>query len=298
MKPQATHRHGLACFIVTIWALLPFDQIPQMASGAIFASRLAHDKQRTLHSQAMLINEQLESNEISSALLIPKQVVNHYAGADNHNNDHYSTAAKSHQNSDSERPKEAGHGDQTPIRSKPIKSDRSLQLQSPRMIHETATGGHDNHLLEQRQLEQAKQEAPIESGKGQVDHVLKLFKRLEGQFVEQVLRQRIVDKDHLLMEKWLVDNINDLHRELKQTELDFEHYVQVTKNILAQNEQQLRRQLARASSVPLWQPIETTLGNDYATIQHHSMATANGQHLARQQHHHHLEKLLLAGQTK
>lgn len=39
--------------------------------------------------------------------------------------------------------------------------------------------------------------------------------------------------DHLLMEKWLVDNIKDLHRELKQTESDVEHYVQVTKSIMS-----------------------------------------------------------------
>lgn len=39
-----------------------------------------------------------------------------------------------------------------------------------------------------------------------------------------------------MMEKWLVDNIKDLHRELKQTESDFEHYLKVTKSLFAKNE--------------------------------------------------------------
>lgn len=39
--------------------------------------------------------------------------------------------------------------------------------------------------------------------------------------------------DHLMLMdmnrkfNWLTDNINDLHRELKQTENDLEHYIQV-----------------------------------------------------------------------
>lgn len=47
--------------------------------------------------------------------------------------------------------------------------------------------------------------------------------------------QRVAEKsaDHLIIENWLIDNINDLHRELKQTENDFEHYVQITRNMLA-----------------------------------------------------------------
>lgn len=44
-------------------------------------------------------------------------------------------------------------------------------------------------------------------------------------------RQR--EDDHLMLENWLIDNINDLHRELKQTENDFEHYLHITKNMLA-----------------------------------------------------------------
>lgn len=85
---------------------------------------------------------------------------------------------------------------------------------------------------------------------------------LQKQFVEQVIKQRIADGDHLLMEKWLVDNINDLHRELKQTEMDFEHYVQVTKNILARkdlehNNYVLKRHLALQTSLPLSIPLRT-----------------------------------------
>lgn len=47
-----------------------------------------------------------------------------------------------------------------------------------------------------------------------------------------------------LREKWLIDNVNDLHRELKQTENDFEHYFQVTKRMIALNEQRIRQQVA------------------------------------------------------
>lgn len=95
----------------------------------------------------------------------------------------------------------------------------------------------------------------------------KQIQLLRAGFVEQVIRQRVADKDHLLMEKWLVDNINDLHRELKQTELDFEHYVQVTKNILAKNELQLKRELTRQTSLPLWSavPISGAGLTDYDT---------------------------------
>lgn len=68
-------------------------------------------------------------------------------------------------------------------------------------------------------------------------------KQLKEQLLDQKLQHQMVEKDHQMMEKWLVDNINDLHRELKQTELDFEHYVQVTKRMLVKNERQIRQQV-------------------------------------------------------
>lgn len=90
---------------------------------------------------------------------------------------------------------------------------------------------------------------------------LKIVTQLKQRFVEQVIRQRMADKDHLLMEKWLVDNINDLHRELKQTEMDFEHYVQVTKRIFLENndeQAELKRQLAARTSLTLSVPLTTS----------------------------------------
>lgn len=72
---------------------------------------------------------------------------------------------------------------------------------------------------------------------------LKLYTQLQEQLVEHTIRQRVAENDHFLMEKWLVDNINDLHRELKQTESDFEHYTKVTKEIIAQNERLIKQQL-------------------------------------------------------
>lgn len=92
---------------------------------------------------------------------------------------------------------------------------------------------------------------------GHTQQCSKLLRQLQDQLIDQVIRQRVAEKDHLLMEKWLVDNVNDLHRELKQTEMDFEHYVQVTKNILAQNESHLKRQLAISTSLPLFAPLQT-----------------------------------------
>mgnify|MGYP006965680584 CR=1 FL=1 len=86
---------------------------------------------------------------------------------------------------------------------------------------------------------------------------VKMLKQLQEQFIDLVMRQRVSEKDHLLMEKWLVDNINDLHRELKQTESEFEHYIQVTKNIMTQNERRLKQQVAEAMSLPLHIPIPT-----------------------------------------
>lgn len=81
------------------------------------------------------------------------------------------------------------------------------------------------------------------------DENLRLYNQLQHQLLEQAMRQRVAEKDHLMMEKWLVDNINDLHRELKQTESDFEHYVQVTKEILAQNDIRLKQQVAATVSL-------------------------------------------------
>lgn len=85
--------------------------------------------------------------------------------------------------------------------------------------------------------------------------LMKWFEHLQRQFMQQVLRERVAEKDHLLMQKWLVDNINDLHRELKQTESDFEHYVQVTKGLMLTSEQRLKQELARATKLPLSIPI-------------------------------------------
>lgn len=68
------------------------------------------------------------------------------------------------------------------------------------------------------------------------------IRQIREDLSDQIKSQRLNEKDHLMTQKWLVDNINDLHRELKQTEMDFEHYVQVTKSILANNEHKLRLQ--------------------------------------------------------
>lgn len=88
------------------------------------------------------------------------------------------------------------------------------------------------------------------NGINQHHECVRCLRKLEEQLLAQSVRQRMVEKDHLIMERWLVDNIKDLHRELKQTETDLEHYVQVTKSILAQSESQIRQQLALALSQP------------------------------------------------
>lgn len=116
----------------------------------------------------------------------------------------------------------------------------------------------------------------------QASECMEMMRALQGQFVAQVIKQRVADQDHLMMEKWLVDNINDLHRELKQTEMDFEHYVEVTKNILARSEleernAQLKRQLALQTTLPLSIPLQTS-----------------DEHVDYRHHHRHLTKLLLA----
>lgn len=77
-------------------------------------------------------------------------------------------------------------------------------------------------------------------------------KQLEKKITEEEQRQQVAEKDHLIMQKWLVDNINDLHRELKQTETDFEHYVQVTKKMMAQNEFHMMQQML--ATIPLGTP--------------------------------------------
>lgn len=78
-----------------------------------------------------------------------------------------------------------------------------------------------------------------------------LVKQLRKQMLDQEIRNRATEEDHRRMEQWLVDNINDIHRELKQTELDFEHYAQVTKIILAKNEHQIRQQVASIAMQPM-----------------------------------------------
>lgn len=125
------------------------------------------------------------------------------------------------------------NGESAPPSRRPITEDSKTAQTS-------ATTDKDNELINRQHLE-----------------LTKWFDNLQQQFVQQVLRQRVAEKDHLMMQKWLVDNINDLHRELKQTESDFEHYVQVTKSLLlAGNEQRLmKQQLARATRLPLSIPI-------------------------------------------
>lgn len=118
----------------------------------------------------------------------------------------------------------------------------------------------------------------------------KILEALQQQFVEQVIKQRVVDADHLLMEKWLVDNVNDLHRELKQTEMDFEHYVQVTKKMLAHNDLErdnylLKRELAMQTALPLSFPLRTI-----AVHQEQDSSVAHNHHNRQ-----HLRKLLLSG---
>jgi len=102
------------------------------------------------------------------------------------------------------------------------------------------------------------------------------LQQLEQQLVQQAIGQRVSEKDHLLMESWLVDNIKDLHRELKQTETDFEHYVQVTKNILLRNENQLKRQLAQATSLPLSLQLQVAQWQASPPEQSHRRSLAAG----------------------
>ena len=104
-----------------------------------------------------------------------------------------------------------------------------------------------------KQLQQTKSAASQQS----YSSLARLIGQLQRELLDQVIKQRMVEKDHLLMERWLVDNVNDLHRELKQTEGDFEHYMRVTKNIFLRNEAQLKRQLALATSLPLSIQLQT-----------------------------------------
>lgn len=99
----------------------------------------------------------------------------------------------------------------------------------------------------------------------------KWVKLINEEIERQSKRMKASEEDHSIMQKWLVDNINDLHRELKQTEMDFEHYVQVTKNILASNERQLKLQkqfsLTTTSRGLLAQNQPLTLMNVPTTIE-------------------------------
>ena len=127
-------------------------------------------------------------------------------------------------------------------------------------------------------------------GQQQQEDSLKILHALQKQFVEQVIRQRVIDQDHLMMEKWLVDNINDLHRELKQTEMDFEHYVRVTKNILAANElenrnDQLKRQLALQTALPLSIAFRHTEPAHHHY--HHQQQQQQQQHIHSNHYHDH-----------
>lgn len=115
---------------------------------------------------------------------------------------------------------------------------------------------HDNEKF-------LKTKTSVHSDKQHRDESFRWFKKLQEQLLDQSMRQGNLDKDHLMMERWLVDNINALHSELKQTETDLEHYVQVTKNILVQNEAQLRNQLASALS----QPVPSKTGRYRAVIE-------------------------------
>lgn len=98
-----------------------------------------------------------------------------------------------------------------------------------------------------------------------------VFNQWQNQLVQS---QLLAQRDHELREKWLIDNINDLHRELKQTEGDFEHYFQVTKDLIARNEARMNSHvnniLARtntyAGPFPVVAPIPVTITNHH---QHH-----------------------------
>ena len=264
-----------------IWSL---DQVWQPALGATFSLAAAsHNKKVAEHGEEILISERLISNSISDDdLPISKKVSRHDAAK--HGEDHYSTVSKasSHKSKDK-------YADVAPA-----KSNQKQFHDEKKMMNR---GADDNspahHQKPTPPASGATETSSTDSSVKQVDQLQRLFRELQARFVEQVIRQRVADKDHLLMEKWLVDNINDLHRELKQTELDFEHYIQVTKNILAQNEQQLRRQLARQTSLPLSIAIHTSNDN-YATTQD---ATNRRQLVEQQRHHYHIERLLL-GHTK
>lgn len=91
--------------------------------------------------------------------------------------------------------------------------------------------------------------------------------KVQRQLAEQALLQKMSDKDHTLMEKWLVDNINDLHRELKQTESDFEHYVQVTKKFIEKNELLMSPLIASGLSVPIPVSFYELRGQPGATLE-------------------------------
>lgn len=77
------------------------------------------------------------------------------------------------------------------------------------------------------------------------DLLLNASNKLHEKLQKNELRYQTDQKDRHIMDKWLVDNIKELHRELKQTGLDFEHYLQVTKTIIAQTHANFQLALKR-----------------------------------------------------
>lgn len=126
------------------------------------------------------------------------------------------------------------------------------------------------------------------------EYCSKTLRALQKQFVEQVIKQRVVDEDHMLMERWLVENVKDLHRELKQTEMDFEHYVQVTKKMFARYDLErsnylLKRQLAMQTALPLSIPLPVASAEHNASPGTHNHDHREHDYSKRE----HLAKLLL-----
>jgi hypothetical protein len=261
------------------------------AHGATLANK--HDR-RTPSSGELLISEQLESNAIDVPPP-PLAAASHPPTTVTTTSERYNMVAESQGHYSTVEPQSRTRLANNKNKRRPAAEDEGLLVRAQKMIHEPSAIGNNNHPASNQQDGRDRDVLPTAGPSKQLEYVLKLFEQLQVRFVEQLIRQRAVDKDHLLMEKWLVDNINDLHRELKQTEMDFEHYVQVTKNILARSEQELQRRLARpSSSQSLSIGIQAT-GADYANTKRRFTAT-DDQHLG--QHRHHLERLLLGHMTK
>lgn len=104
-----------------------------------------------------------------------------------------------------------------------------------------ASSNQESNLISKNLFHESANELKLNKINKQTSTVSQI-KQLQDELANQVKRQKAAEMDHLMMQKWLVDNISDLHRELKQTEVDFEHYVQVTKTIMGNNERQLRQQ--------------------------------------------------------